>query len=367
MRKLSAVPGKLRQALAAVARTCSAVIQAAYDAGRAWIMSPIWFAQSSFVANESGGWRFGARRPFRRREALKEKMRAARQVFGASLALRLAPTVRIRRRPTEGLIANLLHVVEVLHRVRPDARVYVDWVLTGAEQGFRYGTVGDDVWTELFQPIGPRLPRPAHRTAASIDYAFWGAGKDRLSGRSLEKHRRAYHPTIARWLSISNEQVRQRVQDICLQFPSGVFRIGVHRRVGNVRVADLQRDGTVPSLHDFISAVQQLLAKEGRDHAIFLATDDIEAVATFRDTFGSRLILQDHVQRTTADLGEVHFQDWGRLSIADAVDVLVDALVLACCDVLIHASASVSTFSAIANPDLVLVRVSPANAVRALG
>ncbi|MEO9189478.1 MAG: hypothetical protein ABI224_05650 [Acetobacteraceae bacterium] len=336
-----------------------AIAQAGHDAGRAWIISPARFARSFYGPDESGGVRLRHRRPFRRRELLKLKMLTARDVFFRSLALGFARTVRIPRRPTEGLLANLLHVIEVLHRVRPDARVYVDWVLTGAEQGFRYGGGGDDVWAQLFLAIGPRLPKTAHRVEHSIDFAFWGTGKDRLRGRSLARHRRAYHATVSKWLRISNEQVRERVRHTCQRFPTGCFRIGVHRRVGNVRVADLQHDGKVPSLQDFVMTVQLILKIQGRpDHVIFLATDDAEAVTVFKDTFGSRLVLQDQVQRTTADLGEVHFRDWNQLSIVDAVDVLTDTILLSYCDVLVHASSSISTFASVANPDLVLMRVS---------
>ena len=141
----------------------------------------------------------------------------------------------------------------------------------------------------------------------------------------------------------------------------GRFCIGIHRRVDNALVADLQSDGKVPSLEMFIRAVEvilSILTKEGiSENAIFLATDDAEAVGEFKRAFGSRLIVRDNVQRTTSDAAEVHFRDWDRLSITDAEDVLVDTVLLSKCDVLVHASSSVSTVASIMNPALTLVRL----------
>jgi len=93
------------------------------------------------------------------------------------------------------------------------------------------------------------------------------------------------------------------------------------------------------------------------DYAVFLATDDADAVGVFRRAFGPRLVVRDDVQRTTADGVEVHFRDWDRLSLTDAEDVLIDTMLLSHCKVLVHASSSVSTVASIMNPALALVRI----------
>jgi hypothetical protein len=213
----------------------------------------------------------------------------------------------------------------------------------------------------LFQTLGPRPPAITHQAASRVDFAFWGTGRDHLTGRRLEKHRHVYHSTVLKWLEIANKQILAQVRQTCVQFLDGRFCIGIHRRVGNARVADLQSDGRVPSLEMFINAVEAILAilaREGiPDHAIFLATDDAEAVGVFERAFGPRLIVRANVQRTTSDAAEVHFSDWDRLSIADAEDVLVDTVLLSKCDVLVHASSSVSTVASIMNPALTLVRL----------
>ncbi len=339
--------------------TCRALLRAARDAVRAWRCAPIWFADQIHEWNAKGGVSVRHQRRFSRRQRLGRKILDARVAFTGSWRAGTARTLRVPLLRSEGLLANVLHVLETLHRVRPDAAVHVDWVLTGEEIGFRYGRVGDDVWSQLFQPVGRRAPRSAYSAGTTIDYTLWGTGKEYLRGRALERHRQAYHATVAKWLRVDNQLVRERIRQLSHSFPPDCLRIGVHRRVGNPMVANLQRDGIVPPLHRFVATIEAILEAEGRpNYKVFLATDDAEAALLFKATYGDRLILQDAVQRTTADELEVHLRKWGQLSIADAVDVLVDAILLADCHVLVHVSSSVSTFAGLVNPDLTLVRVS---------
>ena len=354
-------PNSIVRILALVRWAPRAVVQAIFDAGRAWVIAPTVYRRAVYARNANGGWSLRHRRSFRRREVLKLKVSATRRIFIESIKLGVASSIVIPRYPEEGLLANLLHVLEVVHRVRPDASVYVDWVLKGSEIGFRFGDVGDDIWARLFQTLGPRPPAITHQATSRIDLAFWGTGRDHLTGRRLQKHRHVYHSTVLKWLEITDKRALERVSQTYVKFLDGRFCIGIHRRVGNVQVANLQSDGNVPSLELFIKAVEAILSiltREGiSDHAIFLATDDAEAVGVFKHAFGCRLIVRDNVQRTTSDAAEVHFRDWDRLSITDAEDVLVDTVLLSKCDVLVHASSSVSTVASIMNPALTLIRV----------
>jgi hypothetical protein len=125
-------------------------------------------------------------------------------------------------------------------------------------------------------------------------------------------------------------------------------------------VADLQEDGRVPTPESIVGTVESIIAaatKGGNaDYSVYLATDDTNAVILFKNAFGPKLIVREEVQRTTADGPEVHFGEWGSLSIVDAEDVLIDAVLLSKCNVMVHASSSVSTVASILNPALILVR-----------
>jgi hypothetical protein len=354
-------PSFISRILTFVRRAPRAVVRAGLDAGRAWAISPNHYHVATYALNESGGWHLARRRRFRRIEVLRVKILTAPRVFAASIKTGIARSVVIPRYPEEGLAANLLHVLEVIRRLRPDASVYVDWVLTGTEIGFRYGEVGDDVWSRLFRTLGSPSPGLTHQAASRIDLAFWGTGKDHLAGKNLQNHRNIYHSVVSNWLEVANQRILDEVRRTHEQFLGGRFCIGVHRRVDNAMVANLQSKGYVPSLDLFVKTVESMLSVlqgEGiADCAIFLATDDAEAVEIFRRAFGPGLIVRDNVQRTTSEAAEVHFRDWDLLSITDAEDVLIDIILLSKCNVLVHASSSVSTVASIMNPSLNLVRL----------
>jgi hypothetical protein len=336
-----------------------AAAQAAKDAGRAWAVVPHFYRKATYARAPNGRWR-RSWRPFRPDEVLRLKVAIALGVWVASIRLGVSRDVVVTRHPEEGLLANLLRVLEVIRRVRPDARVHVDWTLTGAERGFRYGRTGQDVWAQLFRAIGSPSTERAYHPVSPVDYAFWGKGKDHLTGRHLQKHREIYHCVALKWLEITNHRVLAHVEEICTRHFQGRFCIGVHRRVGNALVARLQKDGKTPSLEWIISRVESILsvaAKAGHaDHTVYLATDDAEAVGAFKSAFGDRLIVRENVQRTTARGTEVHYGEWSQVSITDAEDVLIDTVVLSQCNVLVHTSSSVSTVASIMNPALILVR-----------
>lgn len=336
-----------------------AAVRAAKDAVRAWAIVPHVYRKTAYRRTKSGGLSIRSRRRFRRREVLRMKLRAALGVLVASFKIALARDVVITRYPNEGLLANILHVLEVVHRVRPGAHVHVDWTLSGAELAFRYGRKGDDVWVRLFRATGAPSAA-AVQAAARLDLAFWGTGKDHLTGRRLKKQREVYHSTLLKWVEITNERVLAQVNEICTRHFHGRFCIGVHRRVGNAMVADLQADGKVPSLESIVRTVESIISvatnNGTRGYAVYLATDDAEAVGALRSAFGQKLIVRENVQRTTADGTEVHFRDWDQVSTTDAEDALIDAVLLSQCNVMVHTSSSVSTVASIMNPALLLVR-----------
>jgi hypothetical protein len=176
----------------------------------------------------------------------------------------------------------------------------------------------------------------------------------------LQKHREVYHSTLLKWLEITNRRVLTQVDEICTRHFQGRFCIGIHRRVGNVIVANLQKDGTVPSPQSMVRMVESIISaatKDGvLDYSVYLATDDADAVGVFKNALGPKLIVRTDVQRTTADGTEVHFGEWGRLSITDAEDALIDTVLLSRCNIMVHTSSSVSTVASMMNPALTLVR-----------
>ena len=277
-------------------------------------------------------------------------------VLWQSLRTRLAKRVHLRHLPGEGFFANYLHVLEVLERVRPDAQVHVDWTVRGDEYYFRYGAPGTNVWEQLFAPLAPAVSAPCWRPDELLCVTFWGHAKEYLQGEARLRQRRRYHAVLTERISVTSPRVRAAVDELTEGPMAGRYVVGVHRRVGNPMVAALQQSGVAPDLGRLIARVRaQLEGHPPERSAVYLATDDEDAVAGFRASFGAGLIVRDGVKRTIATGPEVHAAPSGPLSITDAEDVLIDALVLARCDVFVHASSSVSTAVSIINAELEMV------------
>lgn len=289
---------------------------------------------------------------------LLKRVNIAALVFSNNLKLRLTKNVRIPAMGTEGLFANYLQVLQILRRLRPDGRARVDWTLTGDETGFRYGEIGDNVWSHLFSLRGPQPEGPCGQPNRLLDLTFWRAGKDYLKGDALQQQRSEYNKVITDWVQITNARVLAETERYYEQFMRGRFCVGVHRRVVNNGTLFLQASRKMPSMQAVIErAAAEMQASCDPSAVVVLATDDHDAVAQFREAFGDRLVVRDEVQRTTESAVEVHWQDWHKLSLVDAEDPLIDALLLAKCDVLLHVSSSVSTAVSFMNADLRLVHV----------
>ncbi|CAK0837354.1 unnamed protein product [Prorocentrum cordatum] len=185
-----------------------------------------------------------------------------------------------------------------------------------------------------------------------------------LCGPGAGRRRRLYGAAAARLLrprAAAREACRRAVATI--RFREGTVLVGVHKRVDNPGTARMQIAQVVPSTQAYILAVERLVAQRGcaEDFAVALATDDEAAVPLFRDAFGHRLLHRD-VLRSTGGVNErqlpreVHGQE-GRLSAGDAQDCLVDAMILAECDVMIHADSNVTIAAGIMNPDMEAVHI----------
>ncbi len=340
--------------LSLVRHFLSAPFLAARDAWRAFRITPFVHVAGGSVYDYREGqsllWTFLRR--------LRLKLRTAKFVWHVNMRTRLAPRVWIPLNPGEGFFSNFNHVLTTLYRTRPGAEVHVEWTLSGEETGFRYGQVGDNVWNHLFRPIQAKQSGHFFRPAPALCYTFCGHGKVYLKGAPLARQRQSYHRLYADRVRVENPRVLAEVERICDPAFAGRFCVGVHKRVANAGVAACQEAGSLPSTKVFIERVRALITDTGTDrYLVFLATDDAPAVRRFQRAFGANLIVRDDVKRTSGDQTEVHYQDWGVLSLTDAEDVLIDALVLARCHALVHASSSISSAVGIMNPTLRMVHI----------
>ena len=107
--------------------------------------------------------------------------------------------------------------------------------------------------------------------------------------------------------------------------------------------ASLYQQGDKYSLDNdkYVQKVKEMTDFER--YPIYLATDDADAPRLFKDAFGERVVVRDGVSRV-GEGHEVHMCEMNLepATITEACDVLIDALLLAKCDVLVCGSSAVS-------------------------
>lgn len=265
------------------------------------------------------------------------------------------PHTLVIDRLNAGFFANFNNVVAILaHQLGEDgaAAARVDWRVRAGDSDFPYGPVGCNAWDQFFEPLRFADPPAAERPARNFPdpnlctfRPYWLYKCDRT-------WRRRYH-AVAREHVRLTPRLRERVAALRAGM-AGRPVVGVHARSPAHSVENIF---PIPRTAYFIARARQLLA-ETDNGLIFLATDTAATAQAFAAAFGDRLVLQPDVQRATAEGVQVHQhhplpdQDLGE-------QVLVDCLLLASCDVLLHVTSGVATAAGYLNPDLRMVYCEP--------
>lgn len=272
-----------------------------------------------------------------------------------------------------GLFANWLQVLDAYFFASSGAIVKPDWVLTGDEREFNYGNRGEDVFLGLYEPPSSPVQQRAndkadsdsgraepfvvyHRYNLMLVNVFRGYF---LRGSRASNRRQCYAEVARQVFRPCAEALRARDEALAtVPRAAGQYLIGVHRRVDNPGTARMQFEQMMATTDTYIEAVRKVEAKccsHGAPAIIVLATDDDAAADQFREVFKGRIVCRS-VRRCAGGINsqkvpvEVHGQP-GRLKISDARDCLVDVLLLAACDALVHADSNVTIAAGIMNPD----------------
>ena len=141
-----------------------------------------------------------------------------------------------------------------------------------------------------------------------------------------------------------NEETEVKVCDVAKELLGEGKTLGIH-----VRGADFKRHydnhPNIVSIEEYANSVEETL-KENSFDKIFLATDDSDALATFKAKFGDKLVFYKDVIRTDGDETvmksnvdrPLHHYNLG-------IEVIRDAYTLSICDGLIAGLSNVSIFS----------------------
>ena len=254
-----------------------------------------------------------------------------------------------------GFFSHVNRVVNHLHHSlgrEGCAAVRVDWRVGECNPLFVYGTEEDgELWRHFFEPLTfPRFPGKERVTWTYADLAMTGLHAYGMYKRG-SKWRTAYGGTFANHVHV-REALRRRARELWQD--SGAHRaIGVHYRHPT---HGIECPRPIPPIDAFVCRTQKLV-KAGSHASVVLATDVAEAVDSFRIAFGERLVVQPGVARLrAADQQHVRV---GPPNVALGEQALIDAMLLARCDVLIHTVSNLATGVGYINPQLRMVYCEP--------
>ncbi len=259
-------------------------------------------------------------------------------------------TIVIRPQASSGFFSNFNKVVSVLHH-EVDAgryeRAFVDWTIRSPIPHFRYGSPADgNIWERLFDPVGVAPDGDDFEIAGPFGWGGMPTGDFAYDMyKSGRQWRDRYGAAAQKYIKVRPEIVAEvnRIFDVTTR-----PMIGIHyRHPGH----NYECPNPIPPVSEFVRRARKIA--RGREVAVVLATDVENVVDEFRAAFGANLVVQPGVQRSTND-AQRH-ERTGDGSLEDARQVLVDALMLARCDVVIHVTSNIVTAVGYLNPALRMV------------
>jgi hypothetical protein len=255
-----------------------------------------------------------------------------------------------------GFFSHVNRVVNHLHHsLGRDgcAAVRADWRVAGEMPVFVYGTAEDgELWQRFFEPLAfPNAPSAERSTWMYADLSMTG-----LHAYSMYKRgsawRVAYGRTFAEHVRM-REDLRRRARELWRDCDAGERCVGVHfRHPGH----DHECPRPIPPIEVFVERTRRLLRGKGLA-SVVLATDVHEAVESFRAAFGDRLVVQPGVARAHA-AGHQGNRDV-QPSVALGEQALIDALLLARCEAMLHTVSNLATAVGYMNPLLRMVYCEP--------
>jgi hypothetical protein len=255
-----------------------------------------------------------------------------------------------------GFFSHINRVVNHLHHSlgrEGCAAVRVAWHAGEDIPLFVYGTAQDgELWQRFFEPLTfPNAPHIKRITSTYADLSMTGLYAYNMYKRD-SVWRTAYGRVFTEHVHV-REELRHRVDELWQDIGAGRRCIGVHfRHSGHSHECPRE----IPPIDAVIHQTRRQLKGKG-SAAVVLATDVREAVHSFRDAFGERLLVQPDVARAPAAMTQY---DWG-LPPCTALgeQALIDALLLARCDVLLHTTSNLATAVGYMNPRLRMIYCEP--------
>src|SRR5262249_4434363 len=220
-----------------------------------------------------------------------------------------------------------------------------------ARTEFAYGRAGDgNLWLHFFKPLPfahvPRNERAAHRFAR-----LSMTGPRAYAMYKLDRTwRRIYNELFRRYIAVQ-PAILARAQAIHGTRMAGHYCLGAHYRHPGHAIECLFK---MPTPEQYIELARALLPAN-RSWKVVLASDYEPAIAAFRTAFGDRLVVQPGVTRASSAAEKQTHHGNDNPAIALGEEVLIDGLLLARCDALIHVTSNLATAVRYMNPGLRMI------------
>ena len=257
-----------------------------------------------------------------------------------------------------GFFSNFNGVLNNLHhRLGSDGiqAAQVEWYVHPDLTHFCYGRPADgNLWPHFFEPLAfDVFPPERIEVQAYADLGMtWRYAYDMY--RLDSKWRATYHALYRRHIRVV-PRILDHVETLHRARMAGRYCVGVHYRHPE-HVTECPTG--IPHIEEFIECVRRQLPA-GTASAVVLTTDVASAVDRFREVFGAALVVQPGVSRAeTLDSGQFHHAN-GDASTALGEQVLIDCLLLARCDALVHITSNIATAAGYINPDLKMIYCEP--------
>jgi len=260
-----------------------------------------------------------------------------------------------------GMLANVLQVLDALMFKDPDATIDVDW---GPRDGFKDFTYGHppNLWLEIFEPLSEDIrPGALFEMRQRVNPLFVAPSRELyFRNKKLFKRHRLAYGSHAQRIRIADKDMLAELQSFEAMFAetrsAGGAVIGVHFRTLSRHVVVAQ---AVPP-----ASIKEMMAdileqrKEG--DLVFVATDDADFIGQLEGQLDRGLVTRD-VSRVSNASGPHSDSEAHRLdaTLQDAKDVILDDWLLSKCDMLMHnTDSNLVLTAAILNPDLKLTHVA---------
>lgn len=252
-----------------------------------------------------------------------------------------------------GFFANFVWVLNNLHSgmaAMGASAARVEWIREPHYSDFSYGAVGENAWDLYFEPLDfPDAPaetvRAHHLYMTRPLSGQWTYERYRFD----RTWRQSFNDIYRRYIRV-RPRILEKVERLRSELFAGHRVVGVHARNPGHSVENMF---PIPPAPYWIARTRALL-DDYPGARVFLASDYAPTVSAFREAFGDRLIVQADVDRAEGTARQVH-QHHAAPGVALGEQVLVDCLLLASCDAMLHVTSNVATSAGLINPTMRMV------------